>query len=257
MSTSTRGKPARTKPPVSATEIANELLSRVPENGFTREQLRRAVARLLEICPSADVRCLHLTWDADSTYLVVECALEEAAALVGRELLPAPPRRVRYDDLPSWLNQVRRERNSRMRIYATVTDEDRGCPAGAFSPTEIRNLAPDGPQSAQEWREHLRGQLERALNFADPRLIEGAIRRPIHPRARRIGATYFAAIDAANARFGLRDGDVQHLVALYARLHGQTIKAMLAALDSAQVEDRSGKPASSPLRLVVDNTVRP
>jgi hypothetical protein len=263
MATRNASTRSNTSRPRSAAEIADDLFSNKsdPDEGFTREQLRRAVAKLFEICPSADVDCLHLIRDSDCTYLSIECAFEEAADLVGREFLTLPPARVRY--YPAlWLRTVRRTRNLRMSIIAMVSDEHRDCSLGGlatFMPSEIRKLAPEGPQSAREWKDYVRGKLESALERVDPESIEANIRRPIFPSVipRGGGQALQEAIDALNARFRLRESDLQHLVGLYRRLHGETLQAMLTALDAARVEDRSDTERVGP-RLVFDNTtVRP
>ena len=230
-------------------------------HGFTRAQLTHAVSALRQMAPSIDPRTLRSCprCDGEMTVFAFDCSEDEAAALVGRDCLPQLPKRVKYSSEPRSVD-VSRVRGGRMRVFmhieSTIPDSD---PLAAFSPTAIRELAPEGPETAQAWKEHLHDQLKTIFGFATPSMVESQLRRPVYPSVMPPDGSSDisqAAIDAVNRRFRLRESDVQHLIALYSRLHGEMTQAMSDALDAAQVEPAAGKKALA-LRLIVDNTVRP
>jgi hypothetical protein len=240
--------PARTP-----TEVADELYERYKHgDGFTREQTRRAMARLFKLCSTAEVSNFHLSsYGQSMTILWMTCAREEAAALVGGERLPLPPRRISYSEVP-WLSQARRVRNGRIFLYVCLTDDSdvEGRPLGRFKPSSILKLAPEGPHTVAEWKDRLRDHLTEAALMQE-HLINGVLREPLFPRVRSAEQSCQEAFTQANRRFQLRDSDLQHLTAIGARHLGAMMKDLLAALEKIDVEDHDGPAA---LRLVVDNT---
>jgi hypothetical protein len=217
----------------SAADIVNDLLDAQRGRGFTLAQLKGAVAKLLAIAPDADVTCLRLTQTGYTSLALNECPHEQAAALVGRENVPLPPARRKYSS--DGEVEVRRGRHLRMHICAQIDEEVRpicdsladGSALRQFAPDAIRALAPEqGPATASAalW-----------LPERDIAAKEDAIAR-------------------LNSLFRLREGDVQRLVALYARLKAEAVSAVLAALDEASLVDArhpNGRPA---LSVVVDNS---
>jgi hypothetical protein len=149
---------------------------------------------------------------------------------------------------------VRRKRGLRQHIYATIDDDpeqERPTALAVFTPAAIRALAPnEGPQTARAWRDCVRGRVRTGLSLIEAHWLERMLRVPVTEIWLPGGdlATKENAIARLNSRFKLREGDVQRLVALYARLKAEAVSAVLAALDELSVIDArnpSGRPALS------------
>jgi hypothetical protein len=255
----TKGQQLRT-----VEETVEDLLSPSSDFDFTRARLLRAVQALRSLAPSIEID--RLSRAQIGTDFVFECSAQDAAKLVGHERLPKLPSRVSYAE--DWLYRVRRVRGGRVEIRGVI-DDTTPAPLSAFTPTAINAMAPPDlaviPDSPQAWRAALLREVEGMLNCAHDDTFERWLRSSLMlthmlrhlelPKGASDDdrAAAQVAIDAANKRFGMAEADIQHVVALHRRLHGELCRAVLEAVERAPVEDRGQDRARGP-RLVVDNT---
>lgn len=154
-------------------------------------------------------------------------------------------------------DRIRRQRFGRLQVHLRVSEQIAAVhPLAIFRPSAIRQLAPEGLETLQGWREHQRKQLEMLLTSIRPSMIETELRWPIYPSS---GLPYDpdekrAVLYAHNSRFRLKESDIQHMIALHTRLHQETVLQMLKTLDSAQMDQPGAASWRSGLRLAVDNT---
>jgi hypothetical protein len=229
-----RARRARPKTLESIPEIVARLHR--GSGDFTPEQLTRACEKLRALCPSCEIHMFHRCplGRAELTSVSFEVPMDEAEQLLGRERLPQPPYRLNH--FADSIHTIRRVRGG-MYVRAEINNGDAG-PLAAFAPEAIRALVPAPRLTLQEWKEKLRARIERALNFGGPQTIDTALEFPLMPKFDRPEPEggMLAALAEANNEFRLPESERKRLMAIFRAGHDQLARRLLAALETAKVE---------------------
>jgi len=215
---------------------------------FTCAQLTRAVEKLRALCPGCDVRLFH-AWEYGEVWTVflIETPSQEAERLLGRDLLPEMPQRVRYFDQRQFgLEEIRRVAGGRILIRAKLTDNQDG-PLASFTPSAIRSPVIRPKITLARWKQILRRRLISTFHHHGiPYMVARTLEFPIRPLK---SFPEESETQEANRDFRLASADLERLSAMYRAGYEELARRLLAAVKEATVE-RTGE---SKLRLVVNN----